>query len=226
MFQRSRIKLLSGVAALISTFALALAPMVANADASVFHLGYYTPSQHGTLLNGDVIPGNGLASFNFTSSPNVALLVADQRHDMGDLLGKSVSATFDISGLNPGQNFTYYGEPDGSGLPATVRFYFQTTNQYAGGFAYTNYWWSNPVSVALNGNGTFTIPTVSFDPANWSDWNGHPGTYDAATTAAFNQAASNVTRLGMSFGGGYFFENGVGTTDGSGTFTLDSFSTQ
>jgi hypothetical protein len=28
---------------------------------------------------------------------------------------------------------------------------------------------------------------------------------------------------GFSFGRGCFFENGVGTTDGSGTFTLDSF---
>jgi len=33
-----------------------------------------------------------------------------------------------------------------------------------------------------------------------------------------------VTVIGMSFGGGCFFENGVGTTDGSGTFTIDSFS--
>lgn len=37
------------------------------------------------------------------------------------------------------------------------------------------------------------------------------------------QAASNVTEIGISFGGGCFFENGVGTTDGSGMFTLTSF---
>jgi hypothetical protein len=34
---------------------------------------------------------------------------------------------------------------------------------------------------------------------------------------------SNVTDIGLSFGGGRFFENGVGTTHGSGTFTLNSF---
>jgi hypothetical protein len=35
---------------------------------------------------------------------------------------------------------------------------------------------------------------------------------------------SRLARLiGFSFGGGCFFENGVGTTDGSGTFTLGSF---
>jgi hypothetical protein len=32
-----------------------------------------------------------------------------------------------------------------------------------------------------------------------------------------------VTAIGLSFGGGCFFENGVGTTDGSGTFTLNSY---
>jgi hypothetical protein len=29
--------------------------------------------------------------------------------------------------------------------------------------------------------------------------------------------------IGFSFGGGCFFENGVGTTDGSGTLTLHTF---
>jgi hypothetical protein len=32
-----------------------------------------------------------------------------------------------------------------------------------------------------------------------------------------------VTSIGLSFGGGFSFENGVGTTDGSGTFTLNSY---
>ena len=41
--------------------------------------------------------------------------------------------------------------------------------------------------------------------------------------ASFNAAASIITAVGLSFGGGCFFENGVGTTDGSGTFTLTSF---
>jgi hypothetical protein len=32
-----------------------------------------------------------------------------------------------------------------------------------------------------------------------------------------------VTGIGLSFGGGYFYENGVGTTDGLGAFTLNSY---
>ena len=34
---------------------------------------------------------------------------------------------------------------------------------------------------------------------------------------------SGGTSGGLSFGGGCFFENGVGTTDGSGTLTLKTF---
>ena len=68
-------------------------------------------------------------------------------------------------------------------------------------------------------NGHFVL-TATVEPAEWSDWDGQPG---VARTAGFADAASNVTMIGFSFGGGCFFENGVGTTDGSGTFTLDRF---
>jgi hypothetical protein len=59
--------------------------------------------------------------------------------------------------------------------------------------------------------------TATVEPLEWSDWNGQPG---ATQTAGFLDAASNVTTIGFSFGGGHFFESGVGTTDGRGTFTL------
>jgi hypothetical protein len=60
------------------------------------------------------------------------------------------------------------------------------------------------------------------DGSNWSDFYGHFGN-DPAYAAGFNAAVANVTEIGLSFGGGCFFENGVGTTDGSGTFTLNSY---
>jgi hypothetical protein len=34
---------------------------------------------------------------------------------------------------------------------------------------------------------------------------------------------SKITDVGVSFGGGCYFENGVGEIDGSGTFTLNTF---
>jgi hypothetical protein len=58
--------------------------------------------------------------------------------------------------------------------------------------------------------------------AVWSDYYGHFGN-DPAYAAGFQAALGNVTDIGVSFGGGCFFENGVGTTDGSGAFTINTY---
>jgi hypothetical protein len=62
--------------------------------------------------------------------------------------------------------------------------------------------------------------TVSLaDPGQWSDWNGQVGNSSPDVTAGFNAAVAKVSTVGISFGGGCFFENGVTTSDGSGAFT-------
>ena len=217
---------ITAVSVLVVALALAGSALAApgGGSASGWHLGYYTAS--GRTLSNAGVPSTppGLASFNFTSQDNTALLVTDQSAQnptlLGDLTGKSVSASFTITGLTG--TFTYYGEPDAcGGTTAYVRYYFETSN--AGGFDETHYWWSNPVSMTLTGNGSVTLPAVQLTGANWSDFYGHFGN-DPVYSAGFNAAVSNVTRIGLSFGGGCFFENGVGTTDGSGTFTLNTYS--
>jgi hypothetical protein len=128
-----------------------------------------------------------------------------------------VTATFTISGS--GDPFTYHGEGTPSnpcGTPATVRLFFQ--NSYAGVFEYTHYWWSNPVGSQVLVNGTYKV-TATVSPVNWSDWNGQSGTTVPDGLAA---AAANVTDIGLSVGGGCFFENGVGAP--SANFTLNNFS--
>ena len=194
---------------------------------SGWHIGYYTPSPHGTLSFAEAFTGTGEASLNFTAQDNTALLVTSDTARfptlLGDLTGKSVTANFTISKVTG--VFTYYGEPSCAGPPPdlgplpNVRFYFQTSN--AGGFDETHYWWSNPVHYSLTGDGSVTL-TNPLTPATWSDYNGHFGDLTGYTTG-FYAALSNVTDIGLSFGGGCFFENGVGTTDGSGTFTLSNF---
>jgi hypothetical protein len=72
-------------------------------------------------------------------------------------------------------------------------------------------------------NGTLTVTATLNDPSAWSDWNGKSGT-DHVASAGFTAAAANVTTIGLSFGGGCFFENGVGTDNGSGTVVLNSYS--
>lgn len=200
---------------------VAVIPMASAAAVQNWQLGYYTPSGN-ALSNGSTLnsPTSGLATFAFTSQPNTAVLFTDQGAYKGTLLGndsgKTITAKFTIANATAGA-FTYYGNPDGGSTPPSVRLFFTSLQ---GPFAYTNYWWTDAAATVL-ANGTFTL-TATVDPATaWSDWNGQSS---SANATAFTAAATNVTDIGLSFGGGFFFENGVGTTDGSGTFTLTSFS--
>jgi hypothetical protein len=202
----------------IATVVLSSAP--AMADASNWKVGYYTPS--GQTLSFAESGNAGLASLNFTDQANTALLVtthgAAKGSTLGDLTGKPITATFEITGA--ATPFIFFGEPF-CGTTSAVRLFFQTSN--AGGFDETHYWWSNPVSFVLANTSGPAILTASLsDPGAWSDFFGHFGN-DPTYSAGFAAAVSNVTTIGLSFGGGCFFENGVGTTDGSGTFTLDTF---
>src|SRR5258708_31639174 len=200
--------------------ALTSSPVLASS--SNWSVGFYTPSGR-ALSNAaaDALPG-GVATLNFTSADNTALLVTTHGAFKGTLLGDdrnmTIAATFHISGATGA--FTYFGEGTPSnpcGTPANVRLFFETSN--AGGFDFTHFWWSDTAFTLLD-NGSFTL-TANVSPVGWSDWNGQPAETNAGS---FGDAASNVALIGFSFGGGCFFENGAGTTDGSGTFNLDSFS--
>jgi hypothetical protein len=210
------------VPSLAAAAALAWSAAPALAGGSDWHVGYYTPSGR-ALSEASADTGTGLATFDFTNQPNTALLVTTHGDSkgtlLGDLRGKTIHAEFDITGVTGA--FTYFGEGTVDNpcvYPANTRLYFQTDN--GGGFAFTHFWWANPDNFVLATNGHGVL-NATVEPGEWSDWNGQPGVTQAP---GFDAAAANVTSIGLSFGGGCFFENGVGTTDGSGTFTLTSFS--
>jgi len=174
----------------------------------------------------DKIPG-GIA-FDFLNTPDTALLGTSHPSYKGDLLGdmsaKTLSARVGVT-VTSGTVFQYYG--NSTGLPASVRFYFQTDT--SGKFEETDYWWSNPVAIDLQTlkniqPGDFPLSTPFSSPSMWSDYNGHFGN-DPAYTTAFIQATKDVQFVGLSFGGGSFFENGVGIQagTGSGSFRLMDF---
>ena len=164
-------------------------------------------------------------TFDFLPTPDTALLGTNHPSYRGSLLGningKTITATISANVSPSTAMFTYFGEGTPSnpcGVPANVRLYFETSGQ----FAFTNFWWSNPVSVdlaTLAASHTTMQLIANVNPASWSDFNGMFGTTDPA---AFNAAASNVTFIGLSFGGGCFFENGVGVSGGTGSFKLKS----
>jgi hypothetical protein len=158
---------------------------------------------------------NGIG-FDFLPTPDDALFTTTQKNSglLGNLTGKTVQATFTVTG----DSFTYYGEGTESNpclSPASVRLYF--TGDTTGKFAYTKYWWSNPAHVDLAA-GTFTLE-VPLSGDLWSDWNGQSGITEAAGFAA---AVKKVASIGLSFGGGCFFANGVGAPNG-GSFELSSY---
>lgn len=238
---------LSRIATLIATVALIVtnAPAARAEDFEAppppgnFHWKVYDYNASGQALRSRqpfiVSNPDGGIAFDFLYSPDTALLITGHPSYRGDLLGdlsskSAISARVGVT-VTPATDFDYYGEPDGcdNGTNgANVRFFFQT--QTTGPFNPMDYWWANsPTSHRqlqdLKDFGDFTI-TNSFLPSEWSDWDGHFATQDAAHLAAFDAAKHNVKAMGLSFGGGCFFENGVGIHPGTGSgfFRLMDFS--
>jgi hypothetical protein len=166
----------------------------------------YNPS--GRALSPEPAQYDGTtASFTFVPSLFAALLTTGDKSLTGDLTGKTLNDTVTVSGAT-GTFVTQNG--GGCGNPPAVRFYFTTP-----GFAYTNFWWSNPVSYVL-ANGTATLTAPLTDPSQWSDWNGQNG---STQVAGFDAAVAKVHEIGLSYGGDCFFENGATVNSGTATFS-------
>jgi hypothetical protein len=184
------------------------------ANSSAWKLYNYNPS--GQALSSTQVTGSttAAASFDFQQNIYTAQLLTSAKASTGDLTGGTMNATLSVSGVTG----TFQDQNGGGCTPdnQTVRFFFSTP-----GFAFTHFWWSNPVAMTLNTTSTQALSVALNDPSQWSDWNGQNG---STVPAAFSDAVSKVDQAGVSFGGGCFFENGVTTSDGSGTFALTAFS--
>jgi len=171
---------------------------------------------------------SGGIEFPLLFTPDTALLVTSHPSYngslLGDLTGKTVFAEIAVN-VTSGTQFTFYGTT-ACGTDTYVRFFFQTS----GKFAETNYWWSNPVHVSfpdLVNLIHMTSGPVTFEGSQWTDYYGHRGN-DPAYSGGFAAAVKDVQMIGLSFGGGCFFENGVGIVPGTGSgyFQLLRFSVQ
>src|SRR6266446_9891740 len=175
---------------------------------------------------------NTTTTFQFKAGIYTALLTTTDPSLTGDLSAKSLSDTITVSGDAASFMTQHNGGDCASNVPAAVRFYFRSpsasgpsTGTPPAGF-YTQFWWSNPIHVELSGDGgSGSMPLV---PMSWpaaagagSDWNGQEDD-NPAVTEAFIEATKKVKTIGLSYGGGCFFENGL-TTATQGTFT-SSFS--
>lgn len=163
---------------------------------------------------------NGATGFEFgsTAASYVDLLTTTQnKRVLGDLTGKTIAATFTVTASSDA--VFAYDLTDNPCLPGNsfVRLYFKSN--LGGAFAPTNYWWSNPGSYTfLNGtSATVTLSVPLGDGRSWTDY------YGQQDSAAFAQAITNVGQIGLSFGGGCFFANGIGLSAGSASFLLTDF---
>jgi len=169
--------------------------------------------------------GDGNVSFPFKLNTYTALLTTTDASLTGDLSMKTLNVTVSVAGGNG-----MFKDQHNGGCPPDekfVRFYFTspkasgTTGHGTTGF-YTQFWWSNPVHVTLVTDPQ--IPQTITQPVNavhmWSDWNGKFNDDSMEVMEAFQVAIHNVQTVGLSFGGGCFFENGVTTSDGMGTFQM------
>lgn len=103
-------------------------------------------------------------------------------------------------------------------IPVSVRPFFWANENGEGAY---DRWWSNPRAITLAaGSGTISVP---LEPEFWSSVNGAFGNRDRAARNGFAQALLNVSRLGLTFGGGCSFGHGVRVQGGTASFVLTEY---
>ena len=103
-------------------------------------------------------------------------------------------------------------------IPSSVRPFFWSNGNGNGPY---DRWWSNPRAYVLApGSATVAVPLQA---EHWSSVNGRFGNADGETRFGFEKALLNVTRLGLTFGGGCSFGHGIRISGGSARFTLSEY---
>jgi hypothetical protein len=174
-------------------------------------------------------PSGAVAGFPLQSTMTALLTTTTASGLVGNLTGKTVSATMSLTASGP-VTYGFEGSSQNNCTqPASAWLFFSTDSRTyspnTAGRNETGYWWSHDVSVPMSGSISGATISVALVPGNWSDANGHMGS-DQAYTAGFNSAVAGVKQIGVSFGGGCFFDVGIGMTSGSGSFSLDSIAAQ
>jgi hypothetical protein len=172
--------------------------------------------------NGHALKGPQQMPNNTVSFGSGYLATVTEKMNNADITG---GKTITIKGTLKGGQFTDQANGgDTTGSNPTMRVYFQGGSAGTDANSPDGYegqqWWADatPAMISLNGTTDFTLHITAnpADPEGWCDWNGQQA---SANPDLFNAAASHVRDLGLSFGGGDFYENGV---TGSGSLTITS----
>jgi hypothetical protein len=180
-------------------------PLLSSAWETISDPQPFPMSNDGAALTFD-FPSTGSMHYMFTASPLRAirgtLVVSLQITTSGSVL------------------FTPIDQAN-CGIPPTVRPMIWANDN---GFGDYDRWWSNPRAFTL-ASGTATI-SVPLTPESWSSVFGQYGNADPTVKFNFDKALLNVTRLGLTFGGGCSFGHGISVRGGSARFALTSYQIQ
>ena len=153
--------------------------------------------------------------FDFPKLPQGRIGYVTQEVGGSYLRGSALQMRFTVV-ADPGVFFDHRTAPNNtSDFPAHVRFYLQR-----GSFSNeaNSRWWSNPIAVQIApGDAVLRVP---LDPSQWSNLWSAKGDADAATSAAFRHTLENLSEVGFTMGGGFFYGHGVRVGGGNARFIL------
>jgi hypothetical protein len=219
--------LASALLATVVLLAVAAPSAFAGNAGSASNWKAYDLNSSGQALRSRTAPQSGttIANFAFLAMPSTTsyLLTSWSGYNgslLGNLSGNDISANYSIDGSSP--VFAYRTANNPCGTPASVRLYFQGATK--GGFDPAHYWWSNLGSnVLVEGQNQGMTDSLA-SPQNWTDIYGKSGASPEGA-AGFEAAVHDVDSIGVSYGGGCFFANGVGLSSGSADFHLNGYTT-
>jgi hypothetical protein len=161
----------------------------------------YPLTNNGTALAFD-FPTTGSMEYLYTPSALTAI------HG-------TLTASFNITTSGPVIFNSLDPQTTSCTLPSAVRPFIWSNNNGEGPY---DRWWSNPRAFTLApGSGSVSVP---LKPDNWSSVNGQLGNASDPIRFNFEKALLNVTRLGVTFGGGCSFGHGINVRGGAATFML------
>lgn len=213
-----------------------------------------TSTHANTIPSGGVEFAFPSAGFNFGVA-SYALLMIDSfsvsLNSGNTLTAKIIVSTSDVTtqffGNPNGGCYTLSSGIEGNPFfcPGFVRLFFESNLPGGGQKAFctlpsnlseSNFWWSNNGIRAtdagtpggyyvLNIGGSHSMTVTLRVPLQGSMWSDLCGKDGATNAAGFSQAIQTIKYIGLSFGSGDFFENGVGVdgSTGSATFQLTSY---
>ena len=153
-------------------------------------------------------PSSGSMNYLFTASPL-------------KIVHGTLSVSVRVSASGPVVFNSLDPQTAACAIPSSARPFLWANDNGNGDY---DRWWSNQQAFTLAaGAATITVPLTA---DAWSSVNGKIGNADGPTKFAFDKALLNVSRFGVTFGGGCSFGHGINVSGGTATFAVTEYRIQ